>query len=356
MARSRSRRTQQKSASQTAASLLALALPAPVQRIADTQLGSLFLLVVIPAAIVLGLINIDWNGGKPSVSIDQQRAAEIGNVARDKYNNFESQGGLQNLGQSATDLLSQAQNYTSQNYSLPGYSNSSSTHPAGYSQPNTNNQSQPTAANRNFSAFPSSQPDQQRPQQQVQPNTQQYAQQQQNSQQPSQQDWRSYTPSTVTQNTSNYNTASTNSGYATKPADPGSSPSDTRSLTYQQQEQLRQQQVYQQQLYQQQLYDQQLKQYQYQQWLAQQNSAPRNYTQQSGLQNQNVQTNTQPYANQPPAGYAYPQTDAYGRPVTTGFPPPTSQQTPYGQPSMQPNTQPNYNQGSLPVVNTGGRY
>jgi len=302
------------------------------------------MLVGIPTAIVAGLINIDWNGGKPSLSIDRQRAAEIRNVARDQYNNFETQGGLQHLGQAATDLLSHAQGYASQNYSQQGYN------APGYGQPITYTQSQPSTANRNSSAaFPSTQPNQQHAQQQVLPNAQQ--------------DWRNYTPSTVPHNASNYNAPATNQGYATQATNQTYSPSDTRTLTYQQQEQLYQQQLQQQQLQQQQqLYDQQLKQYQYQQWLAQQASTQQVNTQQASTQqasmqqastqNLNMQTGTQPSANQAPANYGTPQTDAYGRPVTTGYPPTNSQQTQYGQ----QNGQQNYNQGSLPAANSRGRY
>lgn len=378
MARSRSRRTHRRSATQTAASLLALALPAPVQRVADTRLGPLLMLVGVPTAIVAGLINIDWNGGTPSLSIDQQRAAEIRNVARDQLNNFDSQGGLQNLGQAASDLLSHAQDYANQNLSQSGFNvpafGQTTGQPVGYNQPSGYNQSLPSTSSRNPSAaFPSTQAGQQA----VQRGGQQYAQQytlpnaQLNSQaavqRNTQQDWRSYTPSTITQNSNTYQAPAANQGLATQGyvsqgANQSYSPSDTRGLSYQQQEQLyrqqqlqaqqlqqqqlQAQQLQQQQLQQQQLYEQQLKQYQYQQWLAQQA-----ISQQAISQQFNTQTGTQPYANQAPVNYGYTQTDAYGRPVSTGYPPAT-QPSQYGQQYSQPN----YNQGSLPSANTHGRY
>ncbi len=352
MARSRSRRTYRRSASQTAASLLALALPAPVQRVADTRLGPLLMLVGVPTAIVAGIINIDWSGGTPSLSIDQQRAAEIRNVAREKLNNFESQGGLQQFGQAATDLIGQAQNYAAQNYgtqgygtqgygtpgySTPGYSTYAN---AGYNptivnQSSTYGQTQPTVTTRNPSAgFPSTQP---------LSNTAQL-------------DYRYATP-TATANSA----ATTQSAYrspaqpsaqphsqqqyapwsASSSAQQSASPSDTRPLTYQQQQLYlqQQQQLYQQQLQQQQLQEQQLRHYQYQQWLAQQPSATQ-------------PTATLPYtgSNQSPATNPnYSQTDAYGRPVATGYSQPTVQLNQYGQPV--------YDQGSATTnPNSRGRY
>ena len=56
MARSR-RRTSRHTTTQRAAGLIALALPAPVQRVADTRIGSLIMLVGVPAMIVFGLLS-----------------------------------------------------------------------------------------------------------------------------------------------------------------------------------------------------------------------------------------------------------------------------------------------------------
>ena len=102
MARSR-RRTSGRTASQRAAGLLALALPAPVQRVADTRLGSLIMLVGVPAMIVFGLLNVTWVDGFPSFSLNRNRAAELREAASQQINNFENQAASQNWGQTAVE-------------------------------------------------------------------------------------------------------------------------------------------------------------------------------------------------------------------------------------------------------------
>ena len=108
MARSR-RRTSRRTTSQRAAGLIALALPAPVQRIADTRLGSLLMLVGVPAMIVFGLLNVTWVDGFPTFTFNRNKAAELKNVAREHLNNLEYQAATQNWGQSTVDFLHAAQ-------------------------------------------------------------------------------------------------------------------------------------------------------------------------------------------------------------------------------------------------------
>jgi hypothetical protein len=103
------RRTRTRSASQRAASLIALALPAPVQRIADTQIGSLLMLVGVPVLIVFGLLNITWVDGFPTFSFNRAKASELRNVASQQLNQLEHQAATQNWGQTAVELLHAAQ-------------------------------------------------------------------------------------------------------------------------------------------------------------------------------------------------------------------------------------------------------
>ncbi len=129
MARSR-RRTSRRTVSQRAAGLIALALPAPVQRIADTRIGSLLMLVGFPVMILFGLLNVTWVDGFPTFSLNRNKAIELGNVAREKINDLENQAALQHWGQPTVDLLHAAQgpNHTHQASPFP------STQPPAYSQ------------------------------------------------------------------------------------------------------------------------------------------------------------------------------------------------------------------------------
>ena len=115
MARSR-RRTSRRTVSQRAAGLIALALPAPVQRIADTRIGSLLMLLGFPIMILFGLLNVTWVDGFPTFSLNRNKAAELRKAASQKINDLEHQAALQHWGQPAVDLLHAAQgpNHTHQ--------------------------------------------------------------------------------------------------------------------------------------------------------------------------------------------------------------------------------------------------
>ncbi|HUP81740.1 MAG TPA: hypothetical protein VM260_24525 [Pirellula sp.] len=108
MARSR-RRTSRRTIPQRAANLIALALPAPVQRVADTRIGSLLMLVGFPVMILFGLLNLTWVNGLPTFTFNRNKAAELRNVASQQINELEHQAVLQNWGQSTVDLLHAAQ-------------------------------------------------------------------------------------------------------------------------------------------------------------------------------------------------------------------------------------------------------
>lgn len=56
----------------------ALPLPSPVQKVAKSRWGSRILLVLVPALIATGVITVSWNGGLPSFSVNQSRAAAVG--------------------------------------------------------------------------------------------------------------------------------------------------------------------------------------------------------------------------------------------------------------------------------------
>ncbi len=94
MARSRRRRT----TTQRAAGLIALALPAPIQRIADTHLGSLLMLVGVPALFVFGWLHVTIVDGFPTFSLDGRKTAEFRRATSQHLNELEHHAAQQNLG------------------------------------------------------------------------------------------------------------------------------------------------------------------------------------------------------------------------------------------------------------------
>ena len=108
MARSR-RRTSRRTTSQRAAGLIALALPAPIQRVADTRFGSILMLVGVPAMIVFGLLNVTWQDGFPTFSLNKSKAAELQRAAQNRLNGLERQAATEDWGQSVVGFLHAAQ-------------------------------------------------------------------------------------------------------------------------------------------------------------------------------------------------------------------------------------------------------
>lgn len=71
-----------KSASQQLMGVATMGLPAPVQNVATSKWGSKILMLLLPALVASGVLTVSFAGGKPSVSIDQQRAEVVGEELR----------------------------------------------------------------------------------------------------------------------------------------------------------------------------------------------------------------------------------------------------------------------------------
>ncbi len=70
------------SMSQTIAGMATMGMPAPVQKVAASKWGSKILLLLVPILIASGIITISFNGGMPTVNVNRQRAAEVGQELR----------------------------------------------------------------------------------------------------------------------------------------------------------------------------------------------------------------------------------------------------------------------------------
>ena len=123
MARSRRRKT---TSTQRIAGLVALGLPAPMQRVADTRLGSLMMLIFIPAMIISGVLTVDWNNGRPTLNLDRNKAQQIKQKAESELTQWSQDGTLQNwqanvqkAWQNAQQNLGQTQNSTQSGGWLP---------------------------------------------------------------------------------------------------------------------------------------------------------------------------------------------------------------------------------------------
>jgi hypothetical protein len=55
-----------------------MGMPAPVQQVATSRLGSKLLLILVPILIATGVITVSFSGGLPSVSFNRDRAEAVG--------------------------------------------------------------------------------------------------------------------------------------------------------------------------------------------------------------------------------------------------------------------------------------
>ena len=55
-----------------------MGLPAPVQKVATSKIGSKILLLLIPILIASGVITITFSGGIPTINVNKDRAAAVG--------------------------------------------------------------------------------------------------------------------------------------------------------------------------------------------------------------------------------------------------------------------------------------
>lgn len=73
---SRKKKSKQ-NAVQMVAGVATMGMPAPLQKVASSKLGSLLLLAGAVVAIATGAITVSWNGGMPSVTVNEARAEEL---------------------------------------------------------------------------------------------------------------------------------------------------------------------------------------------------------------------------------------------------------------------------------------
>ncbi len=69
--------SKKKSNAQKVAAIATVGLPQPIQKLATSKLGSLILIAAGIVLVATGAITVSWQGGKPSVTVNQERADEL---------------------------------------------------------------------------------------------------------------------------------------------------------------------------------------------------------------------------------------------------------------------------------------
>ena len=70
--------SRKKTMAQRAVGLAAVAMPAPVAKVAGTRWGSRLFILLLPILFATGVLTISWNNGMPTVNFDRARAWFVG--------------------------------------------------------------------------------------------------------------------------------------------------------------------------------------------------------------------------------------------------------------------------------------
>lgn len=103
-----------------------------MQRLANSPVGPLLMFFGLPAMLVAGLLQVDWQNGAPHLEVNQQKASELGQAVQDRLHNLPNRTTIEHWQQTARETWnSHVQNSPQQNY--PQYPNQSpSAAPEGY--------------------------------------------------------------------------------------------------------------------------------------------------------------------------------------------------------------------------------
>ncbi len=52
-------------------------MPAPVRQIVTSRWVSTLIIIVVPALVLTGIVTISWTGGRPSFTVNKQRAEQV---------------------------------------------------------------------------------------------------------------------------------------------------------------------------------------------------------------------------------------------------------------------------------------
>ena len=52
-------------------------MPAPVRQVVTSRWVSMLIIIVVPALVLTGIVTISWTGGRPSFTVNKQRAEQV---------------------------------------------------------------------------------------------------------------------------------------------------------------------------------------------------------------------------------------------------------------------------------------
>ena len=84
-------RSRRKSLSQKVVGVATTGMPSPVRKMLGTRVFALLIILAIPVLIASGIVTVQWKDGRPDVSINRERAAEVKQEVTEKVESFRDQ-------------------------------------------------------------------------------------------------------------------------------------------------------------------------------------------------------------------------------------------------------------------------
>jgi hypothetical protein len=100
-------RPKKKTLSQNVVSVATSGMPSPVRSVLGHRIVALLVVLALPILYMLGVVSIDWQNGRPHVSVDREKAAEVKEKASERIHEIQEQRGRDQDGR--PHLLSQGE-------------------------------------------------------------------------------------------------------------------------------------------------------------------------------------------------------------------------------------------------------
>lgn len=84
-------RTKKKTLSQKVVGTAAMGMPGPAKKILASRIGALLIVIVVPILFATGIVSVKWENGRPKVSFNRERAAEVKQEAAQKIDTLKKE-------------------------------------------------------------------------------------------------------------------------------------------------------------------------------------------------------------------------------------------------------------------------
>lgn len=86
-------RSKKKAVSQRVVDVATTGLPSPIRKFLGGRLVALLIVVAFPVLYATGVISIDWENGRPRLSINQERAEQVKDQAAERLDDLRDEHG-----------------------------------------------------------------------------------------------------------------------------------------------------------------------------------------------------------------------------------------------------------------------